>query len=559
MAMQYKKIMLSVITSCLTLTLSACGGGSDSATPTSPTTPTIPTPTNPKDHSGLAPLTATTIQPNEHLAGGDVTMFVKTKDAFSQRPVPVSDDFRSDGFFTSGDHLFRTPHKGIGPLVNAASCQGCHHNDGKGILPESINEPMTSIFLKIGDIYGNEDPIYGDQIQTYAEQSLTTSDVKSGLPQHNGSINGDKLFGEAYAYIEYEKILGQYPDGTNYELRKPTYKVKDLSYGPFNDKVAFSARVAPAIFGSGLLEAIPAQNILALADPLDKDKDGISGKAAMVTNVMTKKVELGRFAYKAQNPIVLQQISGAYRGDMGITNKLFIEESCTKQQTACTLGAEKEIKQGNEPDIVDRQLALVEFYNKVLAVPARRGYDRSTKEWQSEIIAGCEQFFNTGCVDCHTPRHVTGTAMGSLLGKLTLTELLPDPKPLAYLSNQVIYPYTDLLLHDMGGSCKVTRELADGTLCSAGELCIYVQRCEGLADDLPQGNATGTEWKTPPLWGTGLVQTVHPKATFMHDGRARTHEEAILWHGGESEASKDKFMALTAVQRQQLLAFLGSL
>jgi len=154
---------------------------------------------------------------------------------------------------------------------------------------------------------------------------------------------------------------------------------------------------------------------------------------------------------------------------------------------------------------------------------------------------------------------VTGDVVGSRLGKITLMELLPEPQTLPYLSNQVISPYTDLLLHDMGGSCKVTRELDNGQACDSGNQCLYVQRCEGLADDLPMADANGREWKTPPLWGTGLVQTVNAKATFLHDGRARNHAEAILWHGGEAQQAKDKFTQLNAKQRQQLLAFVGSL
>ena len=127
------------------------------------------------------------------------------------------------------------------------------------------------------------------------------------------------------------------------------------------------------------------------------------------------------------------------------------------------------------------------------------------------------------------------------------------------LSEQVIFPYTDLLLHDMGGSCEVSRETQSGTSCSTGEECHYVQRCEGLADGLPQGDASGSEWKTPPLWGLGLVKVVNARATFLHDGRARTIEEAILWHGGEAEDTKKMFMQISSQERADLLTFLGSL
>ncbi|NRA61213.1 MAG: thiol oxidoreductase [Psychrobium sp.] len=532
--------------------LAACGGSKQPTSPPKPVAPIL-------DHSGLTPLSSSIFGDNEHLSGGETTVFVTNKDAFSQRPASFSSNFRDDGFFTSGDHLFRTPHAGIGPLVNAAICQGCHLNDGKGVVPSSPAQPMISMFLKIGDINGNPDPMYGDQIQTFAVRNSSTDQLLNGLPLHDGSINGDKLYGEAYAFVEYENIIGYFKDGSQYTLRKPIVKVKDLSFGPFNKQVVLSARVAPAVFGSGLLEAIPAANILALSDVDDDNNDGISGKASMVKNVLNQQMVLGRFAYKAQNPNVLQQISGAYRGDMGITNKLFIDESCTDAQLACLYHTEQEPKQGDTPDINDLQLALVEFYNKVLAVPARRGFDVTNNTWQPDIAAGRTQFFEAGCVNCHTPRHVTGDDKPSALGRLSLFELLPDPKSISYLSQQIIYPYTDLLLHDMGGSCQVTQELSDGSVCDGGEMCLYVQRCDGLADGLPQGDANGREWKTPPLWGTGLVQTVNKNATFLHDGRAQNHQQAILWHGGEAQEAKDNFVALSSEQRKQLLAFLGSL
>jgi len=558
------KLSITTVSIALAITLSACGGGSSSTTPAPTPVPTpvptpTPTPVPTVDHSGLTPLSNDMPAEGEHLTGGQITTNVHTNDAFSQRPKPVKQDFQSDGFFTSGDHLFRTPHQGRGPVINAGSCQGCHINDGKGVVPTSPGEAMTSMFLKISDAQGNPDPIYGDQIQTFALQEENNENGALIQSKHDGSLNGDKLFGEAYAFIEYETITGQYSDGTTYELRKPTYKVKNLSYGDFNDTVAFSARVSPAVFGSGLLEGIPSEHLLALADPDDSNNDGISGRAHMVTNVMTNEKEVGRFAYKAQNPHVLQQASGAYRGDMGVTNSLFIGEPCTDKQIACVTAAERENNQGDTPDIGNRQLAFVEFYNKVLGVPSRRGFDSTNKTWDDKIVAGRKQFFDTGCADCHTPRHVTGDVVDSRLGGIALTELLPEPNKVDYLSQQTFYPYTDLLLHDMGGSCKVTRELEDGASCTGGEMCYYVQRCDGLADDMPMGEASGSEWKTPALWGTGLVQTVNEKATFLHDGRARNHSEAILWHGGEGEAAKDKFIALSAAEREQLLAFLGSL
>ncbi len=542
----------------LCIALTACGGGS-SPTPEPPVTATPEPPAPVVDHSGLTPLSSEVVDENEHLPGGDATVFVSNEDAFSTRPQMIADDFQDDGFFTTGDHLFRTPDRDIGPLLSTGSCQGCHVNDGRGNAPLSATDPMLSMLLKLGDDTGAADPIYGDQLQPFAVQSFSSPDFNSGVSVHDGSINGTQLFGEAFPFIDYDTINGTYPDGTAYELRKPVYKVKDLSFGPFMENIRFSARVAPQAFGVGLLDAIPADNIIALADEDDSDGNGISGRASMAVDTISGETKLGRFAYKAQNTSVLQQVAGAYSGDIGISTSIFPNEACTEQQIACQMVAAQESKVDTEPDFSDKNLALVEFYNRTLGAPARRGYDDNTKAWDANIAAGRALFFETQCVDCHTPRHVTGEAQGSVLGKLTLTGLEENPEPIAMLSAQTIFPYTDLLLHDMGGSCAVTRETAIGESCTTGAECMYVQRCNGLADGLIQGDASGSEWKTPALWGIGLVQTVNPKSTFLHDGRARTIEEAILWHEGEAASRKAAFMALEQSQRQQLLDFVESL
>lgn len=560
----------SFLTLSLLSILTACGGGGASSepptatptpTPTPVPTPTpTPTPTPVLDHSGLTPISAQTPVEGEHLSGGVITVEKANKDAFSQRPQPVIDNFTFDGSFTSGDHLFRTPHADNGPLMNNNTCQGCHLNDGKGELPKTINDPMVSMLVKIGTGTGVVDSVYGDQIQTFAHQSFETTDLNAGLPKHQGSVNGDKLYGEAFGFIQYETLEGQFADGEKYTLRKPVYKFKDLSFGPFDDGIQFSPRVAPIIFGAGLLGAIPQENIIKLVDENDENKDGISGRASMVKDALSGQSRLGRFAYKAQNPTVLQQVAGAYNGDIGITSKVFPNESCTSKQVACQNEAAKEQKIADKTDLTDLELALVEFYNRVLAVPQRRGYDVENKVWETDIVAGRQLFFDSGCAGCHTPRHVTGEASGSVLGEIGLAGLSADAKPLAFLSSQTIYPYTDLLLHDMGGSCQVTQENAQGQSCTASaKECMTVQRCEGLADGVAQGMASGTEWKTPPLWGAGLVQTVNPDATFLHDGRARTLSEAVLWHGGEAQSAQQKFVAMNNVERQQLMAFLGSL
>jgi CxxC motif-containing protein (DUF1111 family) len=542
--------------------LTACGGGGSDEKVSLPVVvaPTPdPDPEPVLDHSGLTPLTANSIDDAEYLSGGDATLFISNEDAFSTRPDPIANDFTLDGNFTSGDHIFRTPHEDAGPLLNTSNCQGCHLNDGRGVLPDSIDQPFTGMLVKIGDSSGAPDPIYGNQLQTFAEQSFSTSDFTSGWPSYNGSINGDVLVGEAYTYIEFEEITDNYPDGTTYSLRNPIYKTKDLSFGDFTTDIHFSPRVAPQVFGVGLLEAIPEQYILALADDNDTNSDGISGRASMVTDLSGNETRLGRFTYKGQTSSVLQQGAAAYQGDIGITSSLFPDEPCTEAQTACLAVAEGEKKVGDQYDISDLEMAQVEFYNRVLGVPARRGFDSNNAQWDTHIAAGRQQFFEVGCIGCHTPRHITQEAPGSILGEITFSGLQENAAPIEMLSNQTIFPYTDLLLHDMGGSCAVTRETADETSCTTGEECMYVQRCDGLADGLTQGMASGSEWKTPPLWGIGLVQTVNAAATFLHDGRARTIEEAVLWHGGEAQNSLTAFKQLSSGQRSQVLAFIESL
>jgi len=549
----YKVIQVTVIIG----SLSSCGGSSKKAPPIVIEPPIPPAPT--LDHSGLTPMTADIILAQEYLAGGEATVFVDNENAFGTRPRMIKENFKQDGFFTAGDHLFRTKHTDIGPLLNNPVCQNCHISDGRGKLPSSPEQPMLTMLLKLADETGIADPIYGDQLQPFAVQSFDGGDINLGLAVYDGSLNGNELVGEATPYIQYEIISGVYPDGNTFELRSPIYRIKNLSFGDFTDNIRFSPRLAPGIFGVGLLEAIPQENIIALVDGDDHDNDGISGRASMVTDAINGEQTLGRFAYKAQNPSVLQQVAGAYQGDMGITTSVFNEEPCTEQQLSCDFIAEQEIKVAAATDVSDKELALVEFYNRVLGVPARRGYDENNEQWEDNITTGRKLFFESNCIGCHTPRHVTGEAAGSVLGELTLLSLEPNAQPIALLSEQTIFPYTDLLLHDMGGACAVTRETIDGQMCSGGAQCEYVQRCQGLADDLIQGNASGTEWKTPPLWGIGLVQTVNPQATFLHDGRARTIEEAILWHDGEASNSKNNFMQLSLTERQQLLSFVESL
>ena len=272
-----------------------------------------------------------------------------------------------------------------------------------------------------------------------------------------------------------------------------------------------SPRVAPPMIGLGLLEAVPAEQILAWADPDDAKKDGISGRPNWVWSREQQDAMLGRFGWKAGVGSIAQQAAEAAAIDIGLSTTMMPYPSgdCTAKQKDCL-----DAPNGNSPkhqnvELGDELFKLVVFYSQNLAVPARR------KPNDPEVLKGKELFYRIGCVSCHKPKFVTGEVPGQ-----------------PHLSHQLIWPYTDLLLHDMG---------------------------EGLADNRPEGVATGREWRTSPLWGIGLTEIVNGHTLFLHDGRARSVTEAILWHGGEAKAVRDAFANLSKEDRERLIAFVNSL
>ena len=289
--------------------------------------------------------------------------------------------------------------------------------------------------------------------------------------------------------------------GSPYSLRRPAYTFSDLQYGPMHPDTQLSPRVAPAMVGLGLLEAVPESTLLAMADADDTDGDGISGRPNRVWDKARQETVVGRFGWKANQPNVAQQVAGAFLGDIGITSPLFPHENCPVEAVAC-----RQASNGGNPELSESLLGHVAFYSRTLAVPARRN------SRLPEVRRGRKLFDEAQCNACHTPTLRTGAVPG-----------LPD------LSGQVIHPYTNLLLHDMGA---------------------------GLADNRPDYEASGSEWRTPPLWGIGLIETVNRHTFFLHDGRARNLAEAILWHGGEAEASKEHFRRMPRADREALLQFL---
>ncbi|MDM9619398.1 di-heme oxidoredictase family protein [Rhizobium sp. S96] len=445
-------------------------------------------------------------------AGGATSIDPVTHRAFSH--ISANIPFEEEQNFKLGNALFKKlwvsapsstqASDGLGPLYNARSCMSCHVNDGRGKPPEN-GAASLSMFLRLSraaatpeeqraiasaDVLNFPDPTYGHQLQELAVPGLASE----------GRM--------AIRYTEETVTLG---DGERISLRRPTYSATDLAYGPLNAATTISPRVAPAMIGLGLIEAIPEADILAHADPDDTNGDGIHGKAAIVRDHQTGKIALGRFGWKAQNATVRDQSAGAFSNDIGIStpDKPDAHGDCTQAEAKCRTmptGVQKRLGNEEAPGPI---LDLVTFYSANLAVPARR------KASFPETLRGKQVFYESGCISCHVPKFVTRR----------------DSSDKAQ-SFQLIWPYSDFLLHDMG---------------------------DGLADGQQVGLASGREWRTPPLWGIGLTKTVSGHSFFLHDGRARNLTEAILWHGGEAQKERDAFASLPRDDRQALITFLESL
>jgi CxxC motif-containing protein (DUF1111 family) len=449
----------------------------------------------------------TKAEPGEARSGGAATVRKTDQNAFSLPSANLPPSRRVD--FSVGNSFFRSPwviapstttaRDGLGPLFNTNACQGCHIKDGRGHPPPPdapnavsmlvrLSIPDKPEFAKVIEQVGVvPEPVYGGQFQDMAVPGVAP---------------------EGKVRVTYTPVPVRFKDGTEVELRKPVLQITQLGYGPMHPETRFSARVAPPMIGLGLLEAIPEDAILANAAAQAKDNNGISGRPNQVWDDALQKTVMGRFGWKAGQPNLNQQNVHAFSGDMGLTTSLRPFDDCTDAQTAC-----KQAPNGNgpdgEPEVSDNILRLVLFYSRNLAVPARRGVN------DAEVLAGKNLFFQAGCDSCHTPKYTTAANAA-------------EPE----LANQVIRPYSDLLLHDMG---------------------------DGLADNRTEFQASGRDWRTPPLWGIGLTQAVSGHTQFLHDGRARNLLEAVLWHGGEAQAAQQQVLSFNAEQRAALLAFLNSL
>jgi CxxC motif-containing protein (DUF1111 family) len=423
--------------------------------------------------SVAAPGAAAYSQPLPGLTADQRALFERGKEEFEQRWVVP--------FHIGG-------HWGRGPLSNGETCTDCHAAGGRGRAPEGPAAALQSMLVRLSvpgaDGFGGPlpHPAYGLQLQ------------------ETGVLG--KVAHEGRARVWYTESTVELAGGEQVVLRAPRIEVRDLNYGPLGENTLISARIAPAVFGLGLLEAVSEETLVEVA--ARQRALGYNGRLNRVVDIERRRAVAGRFGHKANQPSLRQQAATALIEDIGVTTPVFAQENCTPVQKACSLSPS-----GGSPELSDARLEALTFYLQALAAPARRNGDEP-------LAAQGEKLFEEArCSVCHLPALRTG-----------------DYPPLPQLSNRDIHAYTDLLLHDLG---------------------------EGLADGRPDYRAGPRDWRTPPLWGIGLGARVNGNEAYLHDGRARTLTEAILWHGGEAQPSRDLFVAMRRQDRDALLAFLRSL
>lgn len=476
-----------------------------------------------------------------------------------------------------------TNSDGLGPLFNARACQSCHLKDGRGHLPTGPTDTATSALVKLAVLNSGPsdpdstahspgstsvsfpmhtitgDPVYGHQFHDHAMPSLPAEGTLVIRWQPS------QMFSEDMAALNLSSRLssGPYPtvlsfseaQSPHHQLWRPYPTFTNLGYGPLHPHVQKSLMVAPPMIGLGLLEAIPPSAIISRADPMDRDGDGISGRVSWLPTFSSPnpppdpgskhpgapeeshRYRLGRFGWKASQPTLMDQNLGAFFNDLGMTSSRHgaPHGDCTQpQQEQCyKLAIAGATKSSSSPlvaldsaaldsatentaaqrDISPEIAEMILFYTRSLAPPQQRiPQDPIARE---RVFIGEKIFHQIQCASCHTPSHITSRDY-----------------PLAHLREQKIYPFTDMLLHDLGS---------------------------GLDDGLSTPHASSSEWRTTPLWGLGLTQLISPEAGFLHDGRAETIEEAILWHGGEAANSRGQYLSLSSSDQVALISFLHSL
>lgn len=442
--------------------------------------------------------------------GGMTTAFDDSETAFARAARNLSPSQLR--VFSDGKDLFESTFSsdgaadtlpGLGPRFDAVGCSSCHVNDGRSRGPSGDGALPTGMIVRL---MPGEMP-YGPQLQAHSTAEPAGA-------------------GEAVTSVRYEETGGTYADGTPYSLRAPTYEIADTASGPVPDDTAVGVRLAPPLVGLGLLEGIPRAELQDRADPDDMNGDGVAGRIGEAWLPWLDQPVFGRFGWQASAGDVEHQLALALIHDLNVTTAWFPTEACDTtpgDRDACPrpdgpategwtvdgwTGEPLPDPPPSTSELGDRDLFTLTTYSRLLAVPAVRDADDPT------VRRGRTVFEQVGCASCHTGGYTT------------------EDTDISGLSGQVIDPGTDLLLYDMG---------------------------EGLADRTIGGEVVPSRWRTAPLWGLGLADVVLGEpATYLHDGRARTVEEAILWHGGDASASQGQFRELSGEDRDALLAYLAA-
>ena len=419
--------------------------------------------------------------------------------------------------FNLGNRIFNTAwvpasasasaFTGLGPIYNRASCAACHERDGRGQPPNDgagRGSPPNDRDGR-GPAPNDAQPPLSMLIRI-SIAGRTAHGAPKPVPGYGLQINDQALPGlqaEARVALSWQEISGAYGDSETFSLRVPTDTLSNAAYGALPKKMLTSIRVAPAVYGLGLIEALSDADILALADPNDQNNDGISGRANTVYSKQLARAALGRYGWKANIATLQDQTLDAALFDMGLTSSLAPQQNCEVEQIACA-----QAPSGHTPELSTAFTEKITDYLRMLGVPEQRPLDPTS-------VRGETLFRDFQCAACHV-ESLTTSAHSSL----------------SYLKNQTFHPYTDLLLHDMGA---------------------------GLSDNRPDFAASGSEWRTAALWGIGLIPKVNGHNLYLHDGRARGVAEAILWHGGEAQLAKERFRNASKVDRKALIAFVNRL
>ncbi|MGO3345381.1 MAG: di-heme oxidoredictase family protein [Marinomonas sp.] len=387
-----------------------------------------------------------------------------------------------------------TARDGLGPHFNANTCTSCHIDSGGAPTLSKDGQPLRSLVFKLTQPSKHGLRWSLDNIDAPAHDSVP--DPVYGVQV---AINGNgKVMPEARTRLHIASVPFTYPDGQVLTLSRFSPYLDRLAYGPLADDTVISLRQPPALVGLGLIEQVPQNEILAWADPLDRNKDGISGRPNWLNPPEQAEKVLGRFNWKASEASVIGQSANAAAHDLGLTNPAYPQELCQPAQLDCLAAPRGRQSPQGILDLPEFRLQAIVAYIRGHKAPQPVDLDQQAREGQ-------RTFYEVGCSSCH--RATLTTAKG-----------------------QAFHPYSDILLHDMGSS---------------------------LQDGRPEFLASEREYRTAPLWGIG--GRVRAGERFLHDARAATPEEAILWHGGEAETAKLTFIELGRAQRTALLHFLEQL